>query len=55
MEQLLHWLKQLEQTKQPVKHDRLLGLLADDAALIDLVTESAMQARENHPLRHHNG
>ncbi|RKZ82564.1 MAG: hypothetical protein DRR19_20430 [Candidatus Parabeggiatoa sp. nov. 1] len=49
MAQLLHWLKHLEQTKQqPVKHDRLLGLFADDADFSEQITEPAMQARENH-------
>jgi chemotaxis response regulator CheB len=33
-----------------VKKDNLLGLFADDADLIDKITASAMQARENHPL-----
>jgi hypothetical protein len=52
MDQLLHWLKHLEQPQpvkqQPVKHNRLLGLFADDADLISQITESAMQTREKH-------
>jgi len=55
MEQLLEWLKPLQKTKQYVENDKLLGLFADDADLIDQITESAMQARENHPLRCNDG
>ena len=42
-------------TPQPVKNNRLLGLFAEEAEIIDYVTESAMQARENNPLRCHDG
>ncbi|CAN2041099.1 hypothetical protein GMMP15_290013 [Candidatus Magnetomoraceae bacterium gMMP-15] len=34
------------------KNNVLLGLFADDVALMNQVTESAMQARERDPLRH---
>jgi len=44
-----------EPASQPVKNNNLLGLFADDAEIIDYVTESAMQARENNPLRCHDG
>ncbi len=44
MDQLLDWLKPLK--PQPVNNGSLLGLFADDADLIDQITESAMQARE---------
>jgi hypothetical protein len=33
----------------------LLGMFADDPELIDQVMESAMMAREAHPLRQSNG
>ena len=53
---LLEWLKNSQKTKQQIEtHDKLLELFADDADLIDQITESAMQARENHPLRCNNG
>jgi len=55
MAPLLDWLKQSQKTKQTSENDSLLGLFADDAELIDQITESAMQARENHPLRCHDG
>lgn len=34
-----------------IELDKLLGLFADEAELLDHVTESAMRARENDPLR----
>jgi hypothetical protein len=56
MAPLLEWLKNSKQTKQQIENkDKLLGLFADDAELIDQITESAMQARENHPLKCDNG
>jgi hypothetical protein len=55
MDQLLEWLKPLKKTKQPIENDKLLGLFADDADLIDQITESAMQARELDPLRCNDG
>ena len=39
---------------QLVKNDKLLGLFADDADLIDQITESAMQTRQNQPLRYYH-
>jgi hypothetical protein len=38
-----------------VANDKLLGLFAHDAELIDEITESAMHARENDPLRCSDG
>ncbi len=55
IEPLFNLLKHLEPASQPVKNNSLLGLFADDAEMIDDVTESAMQARENNPLRCHYG
>lgn len=34
-----------------IMHDTLLGLFADEPALLDQVAEQAMQARETQPLR----
>jgi hypothetical protein len=34
-----------------IKHDTLLGLFADEPALLDQVVEQAMQTRETQPLR----
>lgn len=53
MEQLLNSFQKFEPTKQPIpKNDPLLGLFANDTDLIDQITESALQARETHPLRY---
>jgi len=38
-----------------VVNDKLLGLFVYEAELIDEITESAMQARENEPLRCSDG
>ncbi|MDM8561047.1 hypothetical protein [Candidatus Parabeggiatoa sp. HSG14] len=38
-----------------IVNDKLLGLFAHEAELIDEITESAMQARENNPLRCSDG
>jgi hypothetical protein len=38
-----------------VANDKLLGLFAHEAELIDEITESAMQARENESLRCSDG
>ncbi len=35
--------------------DRLLGMFADEPELLDRAVESAMLARERHPLRHDGG
>ena len=51
-------LEQLKRKKQQVEsggRDLLLGLFADDADVLDEITESAMQARERDPLRSHDG
>ena len=51
-------LEQLTRKKQQVEsggRDLLLGLFADDADVLDAITESAMQARERDPLRSHDG
>jgi len=55
IEPLFNLLKHFKPASQPVKNNNLLGLFADDAEVIDYVTESAMQARENNPLRCHDG
>jgi hypothetical protein len=55
-EQLLNFLQKFESTQPPIsKNDPLLGLFANDADLIDQITESAMQARETTPLRYQDG
>ena len=41
---------QLAETQ--VTDDPFLGMFADEPALIDLVVESALEARETHPLRY---
>ena len=47
------WLKPKQVDKiDRVKTDKLLGLFAGDADLIDQITAEAMQARENPPLRY---
>ncbi|KHD05225.1 hypothetical protein PN36_25690 [Candidatus Thiomargarita nelsonii] len=38
-----------------VGNNPLLGLFANEAELIDEINESAMQARENDPLRYSDG
>lgn len=50
-ENLLEKLNEMKMKSESVKLDKLLGLFADEAELIDNVTESAMKARENDPLR----
>ena len=55
IEPLFNLLKHFEPASQSMKNNNLLRLFADDAEVIDYVTESAMQARENNPLRCHDG
>jgi hypothetical protein len=41
-----------QETKPTSSIDTMLGMFADEPALLDEVVESAMQARERDPLRH---
>ena len=50
-ENLLEKLNEMKMKSDSVEFDKLLGLFADEAELLDNVTESAMKARENDPLR----
>ena len=50
-ENLLEKLNGMKMKSESVELDKLLGLFADIAELLDHVTESAMKARENDPLR----
>ena len=50
-ENLLEKLNGMKMKSESVESDKLLGLFADEAELLDHVTESAMKARENDPLR----
>ena len=50
-ENLLEKLNEMKMKSESVKLDKLLGLFADEAELIDNVIESAMKSRENDPLR----
>jgi len=43
---------ELSKPLETVKKDKLLGLFADEAELIDQITADAMQACENYPLRY---
>jgi hypothetical protein len=51
MENLLDKLQSLVLKADVTTPDRLLGLFADKAELLDAVTESVMQARERDALR----
>ena len=42
-------------TNQSITDNKLLGLFAHEAELIDEITESAMQTRENGSLRYSDG
>jgi hypothetical protein len=44
-------IRDLLQQVQQLPQDPYLGMLADEPELIDQVIESAMKAREEHPLR----
>ena len=50
-ENILEKLNEMKMKPEPVELDKLLGLFADEPELVDNVTESVMQARENDPLR----
>ena len=50
-ENLLEKLNEMKMKSESVELDKLLGLFADEAVLLDRVTESAMKVRENDPLR----
>ena len=50
-ENLLEKLNEMKMKSESVELDKLLGLFADEAEALDDVTESAMKARENDPLR----
>jgi hypothetical protein len=43
---------ELSKPFETVKKDKLLGLFADEADLIDQITADAMQARSQQPLRY---
>ncbi len=45
----------LDQTTAQAESDPLLGLFAEEPELVDQLLESAMQAREKHPLRQSHG
>ncbi len=51
IENLLDSLKIHKRKPDPAGEDKLLGLFSDQADLLDEITESAMRARENDPLR----
>ena len=51
VEGLLEQLKCVKPRRESEERDVLLGLFADNAELLDEITESAMQARERDPLR----
>ena len=48
---IIEQLKEIKLKPTTTKPDRLLGLFAEDAELLDQITESAMQGRENDSLR----
>ena len=50
-ENLLEKLNGMKMKSESVELDKLLGLFADESELLDNVTELAMKARENDPLR----
>jgi predicted transcriptional regulator len=50
LEELIKDLLKQTEAHKPLQ-DPYLGMLADEPELIDRVTESAMEAREEHPLR----
>jgi hypothetical protein len=50
LEELIKDLLKQTEAHKPLQ-DPYLGMLADEPELIDRVTESAMKAREEHPLR----
>jgi hypothetical protein len=50
-ENLLEILNEMKMKSESVKLDKLLGLFADEAELLDHVTKSAMKVRDSDPLR----
>ena len=48
---IIEKLNEIKLEPTTTKPDRLLGLFAEDAELLDQITESAMQGRENDSLR----
>ncbi|MDQ2800581.1 MAG: hypothetical protein M3Y13_13205 [Armatimonadota bacterium] len=53
---LEQWLTEaIERTAAPLATNTLLGLFSDAPDVIDAVTEGAMTAREQHPLRQAHG
>jgi hypothetical protein len=55
IEELIAQLMRVQHQREPGAEDVLLGLFADDAELLDVITESAMQARERDLLRSYDG
>ncbi|RZB36605.1 MAG: hypothetical protein SRB2_01907 [Desulfobacteraceae bacterium Eth-SRB2] len=51
LENILEKLNEMKVKPEPDEPDKLLGLFADESELVDHVTESVMQARENDSLR----
>ncbi len=51
IDNIIEKLKEIKLEPTTTKPDRLLGLFAEDAELLDQITESAMQGRENDSLR----
>lgn len=49
--ELLHTIKRMQKQQKMAENALLTGLFSDEAALMDQITELAMPARENHPLR----
>lgn len=53
---LEQWLTDaIERTAAPLATNTLLGLFSDASDLMDVVTEDALTAREQHPLRQAHG
>jgi hypothetical protein len=50
-EDIIEKLKEIKLEPSTTAPDRLLGLFAEEAELLDQITESAMQGRENNSLR----
>jgi hypothetical protein len=50
-ENIIEKLKEIKLEPSTIKPDRLLGLFAEEAELLDQITESAMKGRENDSLR----
>ena len=52
---LIYTLKEIGLNSKFIEKDNLLGLFANETELIDQITESAMQSREDTPFRYNNG